>query len=107
MARKKMKPGYPTGKKMSDLVKAKRERSSKVFPYTYDDIAEAVGLKTHSVKEAARLKKFDPKNLESLVAYVYRGMLKLKKIKRLTLHTKKRIRKKEVDRAVTDRTPES
>ena len=86
---KSKKAGFPAGEKMWRIVKAKREKARKVFPYTYEDIAEAVGLTTGYIRSAARRGKFDPRDLRSLSRYVCKYLNKKK-------HTKKRPKKGEV-----------
>ncbi len=91
---KKQKTGFPIGEKMWRIVRAKREKAVKVFPYTYEDIAEVVGLSPKHVGAAARRGKFDPRDLASLSRYVCKYLNKKK-------HTKKRP-KKGVVAALTD-----
>lgn len=100
--KKKVQPaavGFPAGQKMWDLIKAKRARANRVFPFTYEDIAEAVGLAPRSVQNAARAGKFNPRDLRSLTDYVYRQAKKAEKARKLADHTKKRIPRKKGEAA--------
>ncbi|OPY03506.1 MAG: hypothetical protein A4E60_00171 [Syntrophorhabdus sp. PtaB.Bin047] len=86
--------GFPAGKRMWDLIKAKRARANRVFPFTYEDIAQAAGLAPRTVQEAARAGKFDPRDLGSLTAYIQLQAKKAEKARKLADHTKKRIQQK-------------
>ena len=91
--------GFPAGERMWDLIKAKRARANRVFPFTYEDIAEAVGLAPRSVQNAARAGKFNPRDLTSLTTYVYRQAQKASKARKLADHTKKRMPRKKGEAA--------
>ena len=87
--RKRKAKGFPGGKRMADLVKAKRMKAKRVFPFAWEDIAEAVKLSATTVQSVSKKGQFDPRDLKSLSTYVY---LRLQKIEK-TRHTKKRLKK--------------
>ncbi len=88
--RKRKAKGFPGGKRIADLVKAKRMKAKRVFPFAWEDIAEAVKLSAVRVQNLARQGIFDPRDLKSLSTYIYLRLQKIEKSK----HTKKRIQQK-------------
>jgi hypothetical protein len=57
-------------KSMADAVKDNRDKATKVFCFTLQDIAEAIGKSVITVWRATASGKLDPRNIVSIAEYV-------------------------------------
>ena len=61
--------GFPKGMTLQQYAARQRE-SHRMYPFTMQDIADAVGKSIHTIRQDKRLGKLNPGDLRSLSNYV-------------------------------------
>ncbi len=61
--------GFPKGMTLQEFA-ARQRKTGRMFPFTMQDIVDAVGKSIHTVRRDKGLGRFDPQDLRSLSNYI-------------------------------------